>query len=643
MKPAIKNPFKGWSTHRKARWLGYGLTFLVLFAWMANMLEGSRLRSLDFLFWLRGPVPATAPVVIVAIDAESFNEMPMKWTWPRSAHARLIRQIMKGKPKAIVFDMTFTEEDTERPQEDAELAAACRASGCVVMAAEIVHELDQNYEREELNMPIRALRNVIAGYGLANTPQESDAFIRRGQLFRKVHDERHYSLALEGMRRYLGIGKGEINFESGVLEFGDKKIPLDAEDKMWINYCGPAKTFKTIPYYQVWKGMTPPEEFKDQIVFVGATAAILHDVFPTPFSWDLFGETVGAAQMPGVEIHANVVDTVLNDRYIKDAPDGVVPVLIVALGMLIARVAISARLWIVALTGVGAAFGVLVVSVILFSSQSIFLDIVHPVYAIGFTFIGCTVYRAAVEMREKQKVKGTFARYVSPNVLTTVLNHPPELGGTRREATMLFSDVRGFTSMSEKLTAHEVVEILNEYLTQMVDVVLVHDGTLDKFVGDAVMAVYGSPMDQTDAPLRAVSTAWYMHLRHELLKEKWVRDGKVPFEIGIGVNTGEVVAGNMGSPSRMEFTVIGDNVNLAARLESATKEAGTKILISGATLSHVKDFVTVKELPPIHMKGKAEAVTVFALLGIDEEKVRAKFKLAPDVGALNLINAVEGA
>jgi adenylate cyclase len=215
-----------------------------------------------------------------------------------------------------------------------------------------------------------------------------------------------------------------------------------------------------------------------------------------------------------------------------------------------------------------------------------------------------------------------------------VLDHPPELGGARREATMLFSDVRGFTSMSEKLTAHEVVEILNEYLTQMVDVVLLHDGTLDKFVGDAVMAVFGSPMDQSDAELRAVSTAWYMHLRHEALKEKWVRDGKVPFEIGIGVNTGEVVAGNMGSPQRMEFTVIGDNVNLAARLESATKDAGAKILLSGSTVERVKEFVTVKALDPIKMKGKAEPVPVFALQGIDEAKVRARLKLPAGIHEL---------
>jgi adenylate cyclase len=231
-------------------------------------------------------------------------------------------------------------------------------------------------------------------------------------------------------------------------------------------------------------------------------------------------------------------------------------------------------------------------------------------------------------MREKQRVRGTFARYVSPHVLTAILTKPPELGGARRVASILFSDVRGFTSMSEKLTAHEVVEILNEYLTEMVGEVLAHDGTLDKFVGDAVMAVFGSPMDQPDHALRAVSTAWEMGRKHEALKVKWVKEGKVPFEIGIGVNTGEVVAGNMGSPQRMEFTVIGDNVNLAARMESATKDAGCKILLSESTYLLVKDHVQVKEREPVHMKGKADLIKIYELQGFDES-VAARLRVAP--------------
>jgi len=612
-----------WPSTRKARWLGYAITAFTILGAVADMGEGVSLRSLDFMFWLRGEVPATAPVVIVAIDNESFEEMTEssgRWPWPRSAHGKLIRQIMKGKPKVIVFDVLFDNEDTKHPQEDPALAAACRASGCVILGAELVHEVDKQFEYDRLALPNKVLISSILAPGLVNTPQDSDAFVRRAQLYRKVHEERYYSLASEALRKYLGVGKGEINTEPGYMEFGpDRTIPLDSREMMLINYCGGAKTFKTIPYYQVYKGMTDPQVFKDTIVFVGATAVDLHDTFHVPFSWSPLAEDRLALQMPGVEIHANVIDTVLNRRFIREPWDIFTLALILGLGILVSSVAIRARIWLSLLVALGSAFCLLVLAGWLFSQYALFLNFVYPMFAIGANFLVVTTYRASVEMREKQKVRATFARYVSPHVLTTVLNNPPELGGARRVATILFSDVRGFTSMSEKLSAHEVVAILNEYLTEMVEVVLEHDGTLDKFVGDAVMAVFGSPMDQADHALRAVSTAWNMHLKHEELKVKWVNEGKVPFEIGIGVNTGEVVAGNMGSPNRMEFTVIGDNVNTAARLESATKELHAKILISGSTYEIVKEYVTAQERDPVMVKGKAQPILVYELLGVTEE------------------------
>ena len=632
MKALVNRLFfwRRWSYASRSRGIGLGITLVMLVARLVNMGEGARLRSLDFLFYMRGEVVPKSNVVIVAIDNESFNEMG-PYPWPRNDHARLIRNIMKDKPKAIVFDVTFNEPNSINPAFDTEFAAACRQSGCVILASELVTGIDKQFQYEELKVPIRELAKAIYSTGLANTPLDSDAFVRRASLFRKIHDERYYSLAMEAMRRYLSVGKGEINIEADVLEFGERHIPLDVEGKMWINYCGPAKTFKTIPYYQVFKGMVPAETFRDAIVFVGATTNDLHDVFPTPFTWSPLESDRMAMQVPGVEIHANVVDTVLNNRFISTPGALLTIALVFGLGLLVSWVAIKARIWVSLTVAIGSALGLVALSVWLFSNKSIFLEFIHPLYTIGLVFVGTTTYRASVELREKQKIRGTFARYVSPHVLTTVLTHPPELGGARRVATILFSDVRGFTSMSEKLTAHEVVEILNEYLTEMVDEVLQHDGTLDKFVGDAVMAVFGSPMDQKYHALRGVSTAWEMHRRHEALKVKWLADGKVPFEIGIGLNTGEVVAGNMGSPSRMEFTVIGDNVNLAARMESATKDSGHKILLSEATYLLVKDHVQVKELAPVHMKGKAEDIKVFALLGVDvaaKAQVRSKVEAA---------------
>ncbi len=287
--------------------------------------------------------------------------------------------------------------------------------------------------------------------------------------------------------------------------------------------------------------------------------------------------------------------------------------------MLVSWVSVHGRIKVAFLTAAGASVALIVVSVYLFVSHSQFLEFAHPLYAVWLSLLCCTGYRASVEMQEKQRVRATFARYLSPHVLTTVLSSPPSLGGTRRNATVLFSDVRGFTAMSERLEAHEVVAILNEYMTEMVDIVLAHDGTLDKFVGDAVMAVFGSPMDQPDHPIRAVSTAWHMHLKHEELKTKWLSEGKTPFEIGIGINTGDVVAGNIGSPNRMEFTVIGDNVNTASRLESATKDLGAKVLISGTTYAQVKQHVQVRQREPIKVRGKAQPILVYELLGVDEE------------------------
>lgn len=302
---------------RRSLYLGSAITAVILLFWLAGIGESLSNRSMDLLFWWRGPIEPTVPVVIVAIDNESFNEMPERWIWPRDFHGKLIDKIMKGKPKAIAFDMLFTEPTAHDPRQDAEFAAACRRSGCVILGAELVQVRDKQFEYQEFKLPIKLLLSSIFSPGVVNTPKDSDAFVRRSRLMWRVNEERHYSLAMEALRKYSGVGKGEINYEKGWLEFGDRRIPLDNDDNMLINYCGPAKTFKTIPYYQVFKGMTDPAIFKDAIVFVGASAESLHDTFHTPTTFEMVtGENVSTV-MPGVEIHANVIDTILTGRYLS--------------------------------------------------------------------------------------------------------------------------------------------------------------------------------------------------------------------------------------------------------------------------------------------------------------------------------------
>jgi len=603
-------------TQRRALAIGFLITFMVMGLRAIDVGEGLSLRSLDFLFWIRGEVEPKNPICIVAIDNESFNEMPERWIWPRSFHAKLIRQIMKGHPKAIVFDMTFTEETASDPKQDAELVAACRSAGCVVMGAELVNVVDKQFSYQELKLPIKGLRSAIYSAGVVNTPKDNDAFIRRAALIWKVHEERYFSLPLEALRKYLGVGKGEINYEPGKLEFGDRVVPLDSGGKMIINYSGPAKTFKTIPYYQVFKGLVDPGVFRDAIVFVGATAEVLHDTFHTPFTWKPFLDEEVAQPVPGVEIHASTVETILNGNYIREFAWPFRYLLILGLGAIVSLVTIRSTALASLATTMASGLALVLVAVYMFMARREFLEFVPALYGIALAFVGVQAYRASVERRERQRLRGTFSRYVSPHVLNAVLSRPPEMGGQVRNVTILFSDIRGFTTLSEKLSPEEIVERLNEYLTAMVDQVLKHDGTLDKFVGDAIMAVYNSPMDQDDHALRAVSTAWHMSQRLNELQQKWVAENKPVINIGIGMNTGEVVAGNMGSPQRMEFTVIGDNVNLASRMESLTKEVGCRILMSDSTYNDVKDYVEVREHPPLRVKGKEKPVKVYELTGM---------------------------
>jgi adenylate cyclase len=240
---------------------------------------------------------------------------------------------------------------------------------------------------------------------------------------------------------------------------------------------------------------------------------------------------------------------------------------------------------------------------------------VNPIFSMVFCYLAISTYKVGVEEREKRKIKNIFSKYLSSNVVEELIKSEDiKLGGERKEITVLFSDIRDFTSMSEKLTPEEVVSMLNEYLSEMTDIIFANKGTLDKFIGDAVMAVFGSPIFLADHAQRAVRTAVMMIKRLNELNEKWVKEGKRTLKIGIGINSGEVIAGNMGSLKRMEYTVIGDNVNLASRLESMNKELGTEILISENTYKEVKDIVKVRKFENIKIRGKEESITVYEVL-----------------------------
>jgi adenylate cyclase len=374
---------------------------------------------------------------------------------------------------------------------------------------------------------------------------------------------------------------------------------------------GGPQSFPTFPFHHAFYKTMDMSVFKNKIVYIGSTSSILHDNFFSPFS-------TNDESMPGVEIHANLLDTILSGQYLRFVSGAMESVLILGLGLLTGFLTFKLKplpgLLVMLLEL--AAYASLVFYA--FLHQNLVLPLVSPLASVFFTFAGPAVWRAVDEERRAREVRGQFSRYVSKAIVDEILKDPAKisLGGTSKEVSILFSDVRGFTAMSESMSAENVVEILNEYLTAMVDIVIANNGTLDKYVGDAVMAVWGSPLSDPEHRRRSVTTAVQMMEKLHELQKKWAKEGRPPIDIGIGVHSGHVIAGNMGHLHyKMDYTVIGDDVNTAARLESANKELRSHIIISGATYEGCKDLVEVVQHPPIKVKGKAKALEVYEVVG----------------------------
>jgi adenylate cyclase len=357
---------------------------------------------------------------------------------------------------------------------------------------------------------------------------------------------------------------------------------------------------------QILAGQAPhldPAVFKDRIVVVGVTAEGLKDIFTTPY---------GEGTMPGAEFHANVIDGLLANRAIAPAASWQRATAILVPALAVSAVGALAAPWAAALAALAAAVSLTWLTTRALG-QGLWLPLVVPVLAALLAFVADLAWSYFVEGREKRRVKRLFSRYVSRDVYQRLLASPGDigLGGERREMTVLFSDMRGFTTLSESGEAEDLVRQLNQYFTRMVQVVFDHRGTVDKFVGDMIMALYGAPLDDPDHADHAVLTALQMVDALQDLNRRWAIEGRAALDIGIGINTGEMIAGNIGSDTIMSYTVIGDNVNLGARLESLNKEYGTRILISEATRRQLKGQYDLRALGEVLVKGKTRPVAVY--------------------------------
>ena len=426
------------------------------------------------------------------------------------------------------------------------------------------------------------------------------------------------SLPLQMSRIYLGLKMEEMTLLGGTgVRLADRLILTDLSGRVLINYLGRERTFNYISATDVLMERVPPSIFDGRAVLIGTSAIALYDTVVTPLS----------ANMPGVEKNASVMDNILRNSFIHKSPGiiemAVTLVTALLLSLLLPRIS--------AIFGAMLAFSLVLIyvafSFYLFINHYIWLSLVYPVFNMLGIFTLQTTAKLFFEEKKAIEIRNMFSSYVTERVVNELLKNPDMagLGGHRREITVLFSDIRGFTSYSEKRHPEEVVSILNEYLTEMTNVIFRWNGTLDKFVGDEIMAFWGAPLEQEDHAQLAVRCALDMMARLSELQEKWIAEGKEPLDIGIGVNTGDVLVGNIGAEGKkMDYTLIGDNVNLGARVEGLTRDFKTHILITEFTYEKIRDHIITEEDESVEGVDRQGKIGHIKIVNIEEVKVKGK-------------------
>jgi adenylate cyclase len=602
--------------------LGGGATALTIGMFLFGSFEFPETRSYDMRYGFLPLRPVQTPILLVRIDEESEAKLDVRATdIPRSLYAAAVRNLSEAGAKIIGFDVIFSR--LREPAEDAEFAQAIGDAGNVILARYIGEKGHKT--------PHPLFRDREMGEALINVALDNDGVLRHMPLVgfdyssEGTEPEPVLAMSVEVARHYLDPdGEHELDLsQPDVLAIGPLRIPY-RDGRMRINFYGPPATFPRIPFWKAVKGELTPEEVCGKIVLIGASAPSLHDYYQTPYTeravMALTGQTekMRGIRMDGFEIHANAIQTILDRSFVYRSTDqpGLVPGLLIALGTLGTILMIQSRrssivvaiLRVALLIGIGAAgFG-------LFWWSRYWLDIV-PLYSlVAFQYSAAISYQRYVERHKRRQVQAMFGRYVSPRVVDQLVQNPAlaNPSGRKERLTVFFSDIRGFTSMSEKMEPQEVQRLLSEYFSAMTSILFKHGGTLDKFMGDAVMAFFGNPEPQADHAPRAVRMALEMQETVKRLNQKWVGEGRPAIGVGMGINTGDVTVGNLGSPDFMDYTVIGDTVNLACRLEQNAK-AGD-ILITQSTYEEVKALVEMERLEPIKVKGKSEPVPVYRVL-----------------------------
>jgi len=552
------------------------------------------LRLLDSMMVASAPNKSAFPITVVGIDEASFSELGLQWPWPRRLHAELIDRLAAAGAAIIVFDIVFAEPSNK--EDDKRFADSIRRAGNVVLAADRVYR-ESSSVRQWLRLdPLKPFTDAGAQVGLATVALDPDLVIRQ---IPESGDALWRTVVVRLIREHpeitpnLGISPGSL-----------------------IRYAGGDHTFPYVSYHEIVKptGSIPADFFKDQVVVIGRDIKASPDVESAQA--DLFATPFLASTgwlMPGAEVHANIIETALGRNAITRLPNGAVAVL---LALVAAASAAAMRRWRPLWSALfGVAFAAVIAAAVwgVFLKWNLWVPAGSSLAIIPLMYVGLGGWSYVTEQMRRKEITRVFSLYVTPQVVNYMIAHPERinLGGERRKITLLFTDLAGFTTFSEVLSPERVTYLLNRHFTSMTDVVLEHEGTVVQFIGDAIMAFWGAPLDDEDQAYHAVATAIAMQKAMAALREDFAKENLPPIQMRIGIHSGSAVVGNLGSAKRFGYTAVGDDVNLAARLEGINKLYGTGIMVSSDTARQIEGRIALRPVDRVIVKGKSQAVEVF--------------------------------
>jgi len=598
MSNIVSNPFSRFHFNPglKAPVMALAIWALLSLTGLSSQWQLLEYKGFDLLSVYTAPMRSTLPITIIGIDEPSFAEIGLRWPWPRGLHAKLIHKLKQAGAAVVAFDLIMDMAST--PDQDSQLANAIKEAGNVVLAADQMFQ-ETSYVRQWLRVdPLRKFTQAGAVGGLAAMTLDGDMIIRQ------LPDNRD---------AFWRVILNKFNqARPGLLP------EVNLPQKAMIRYLGPDHTFPYVSYYQALDPdqYLPENFFRDQIVLVGRdtkaspeAGAAQADTFATPFT------AFTKWMTPGVELHANILENVVQGLALRQshpaAKNGllIAAILLSALGMYRWRPVLSALLTLLLMAAIMA------LAWWLFRCRNIWLPVGSSLFGVALMYVGQGGIAFFTEQQRKRHIKHAFEHYVPPQVVTEMIAHPEnlKLGGQRREVTLLFTDLQGFATISEQMSPESVSLLLNRYLTEMTHIILRHTGTVDKFIGAAIMAFWGAPLDDPQQAAHACRAAQEMQAALSVMRERLAAQGLPLLFMRIGIHSGSAIVGNMGSVDRFDYSVIGDTVNLASRLEGINKLYGTDIIISEFTATQLPADFLLRRVDKVLVKGKSKPVEIFTL------------------------------